>query len=574
MKILITILLFASFSLSHAKSKSVCVDLEHSAFPNKVRSSFRYNFVQSHDQSKIALYQNFASNKLALFKLWNSQTGKLLNSKTVKNFEEMSSQTSLHFSPDDSIVYLKGMTGGIPFWNLSDNKLVMSACATGMGAADVQFSHDMEIAYSTSVDGSRSLCQTRKKEGLFTANHLSWEFIFDQQEKHLYGAFALKDDESYQRMAKLLGKTGLQYVNIYKSPVIKRRFTPHKPNNSLATLILGTPPNFRLLVANNIDTELSFGLWEYQHNKKSPKKLYQFTYRIPELVSDKKPIVSYGEIKKSSDSKRAAFLSPSGVLAVFDIQSGKLLWEVNLRERHELSDETRFRFEYREDKPLTEDTLVVVQDSPDALLFFDWEAGQERELIIPDGFMSSFYNRHGNYLLLDESPSKDKSFSDRMLLLNWRTGQQQIISLPFGFIASGKLLPNSTQLMFESRSDYATANPEAKTQYAIFLYDWITGKSKIHEIPLKEDGYYFSSYLSLVNAHHLLIYNIESDKEKKEVIGLYDISKQQYRTLKEGIFLSHGDDLDNKDDSVLEAVSYDMQKNVSRFCRMDLEHNH
>ena len=575
MKILITMLLFASFSLAQAERKSVCVDLEHSAFPDEVRHYSVYNFVQSHDQSKIALYQNFESNKLALFKLWDSQTGKLLHSKTVKNFEEMSHQTSLHFSRDDSIVYLKGMTNGIPFWNLTyNNKLVMSACETGMGAADVQFSHDMKISYSTSVDGSRSLCRTRKKEGLFTANYLSREFIFDKQKKYLYAAFILKDEESHQRVAKLLGKSGRQYASLYRSPVIKQRFAPPKPDNALATLMLGTPPNFRLLVAKNLDAELSFGLWEYQHHQDSPKKIYQYTYRIPELVSEKKPLVSYSRIHKSNDSKRAAFLSPSGVLAVFNIQSGKLLWKADLRQRHGLSDQASFSFEYRKDKPLTEDSLVVVQDSPEALLFFSWETGQERELKIPDGFMSSFYKHHGEYLLLKESPSKDRRFSGRMLLLNWRTGQRQIISLPPGFTASGTLLPNSTQLMFESRPDYSKANLEAKTPYAIFLYDWKTGKSKIHEIPLKEDDYYYSNYFSLAHGHHLLIYNIESDKEKNEVIGLYDISTQQYRTLKEEIFLSHGVGLDHKDDSVLETMSYDIQKSVSTFCRMDLEHNH
>ena len=57
-------------------------------------------------------------------------------------------------------------------------------------------------------------------------------------------------------------------------------------------------------------------------------------------------------------------------------------------------------------------------------------------------------------------------------------------------------------------------------------------------------------------------------------MGLYDISKQQYHTLKEGIFLSHGDDLDHEDDTVLEIMSYDEKTHVSTFCRMDLEHKH
>ena len=133
------------------------------------------NFAFSSDHKKIATYQFSESKQQAIFKLFDSRTGKLLQSETLNNYVERSYQTRLHFSPKDSIVYLEGMSyptkggsdyGAIPFWNLANNQVVFSPCSTAMGVIDVQFSDDENVAFSRTVDSNSSLCSTQEEKAL------------------------------------------------------------------------------------------------------------------------------------------------------------------------------------------------------------------------------------------------------------------------------------------------------------------------------------------------------------------------------------------------------------------------
>ena len=217
--ILPLLLVLLSSNIAQADNPSVCTTLEGSDLTRNIDLdlgseptpdlseviAFSSNIAFSRDRQKIALYQVSDSKKLATFKLFESKTGKLVQSQTLDNYEERSHQTALQFSPQEGIVYLRGMSypaegsntsGAIPFWNLASNELVFSPCTTGMGVSTVQFSDDETVAFSTTVDSFNSLCSTQEAKVLETKDQ-GGEYTFDPKTKRLQAGKAEEDESSF-----------------------------------------------------------------------------------------------------------------------------------------------------------------------------------------------------------------------------------------------------------------------------------------------------------------------------------------------------------------------------------------
>lgn len=222
-----------------------CVTLEHSSLSKhsaEIESGLHASAL-SHDQQYIALYQYVEKKNLATFKLWNSQTGQLLKTAQLRNFEERSRQIQLRFSPNDTIVYLQGMTyhthstttGAIPFWHLADNRLIMSPCATAMGLAGVTFSTDNTVAYSRTVDGFHSLCGTQKAEQLAALWYTHHPVMFDPQKKHLSVQITMQDGNAYQQLLQNIKKGRDTYISIDPSPIQKKQILPSSHATNVTT---------------------------------------------------------------------------------------------------------------------------------------------------------------------------------------------------------------------------------------------------------------------------------------------------------------------------------------------------
>jgi len=217
--ILPLLLVLLSSNIAQADKPNDCTTLEDSDLsrnidlePRGIQApsvseaiAFSSNIAFSRDRQKIALYQVSDSKALATFKLFDSKTGKLLQSQALDNYEERSHQTALQFSPQEGIVYLRGMSypaegsntsGAIPFWNLASNELVFSPCTTGMGVSTVQFSDDETVAFSTTVDSFNSLCSTQEAKVLETKDQ-GGEYTFDPKTKRLQAGKAEEDESSF-----------------------------------------------------------------------------------------------------------------------------------------------------------------------------------------------------------------------------------------------------------------------------------------------------------------------------------------------------------------------------------------
>lgn len=217
--ILPLLLVLLSSNIAQADNPNVCATLEGSDLTRNIDLdlgseptsdlskviAFSSNVAFSRDGQKIALYQVSDSKKLATFKLFESKTGKLLQSQTLDNYEERSHQTELQFSPQEGIVYLRGMSypaessntsGAIPFWNLASNELVFSPCITGMGVSTVQFSDDETVAFSTTVDSFNSLCSTQEAKVLETKDQ-GGEYTFDPKTKRLQAGKSGEDEARF-----------------------------------------------------------------------------------------------------------------------------------------------------------------------------------------------------------------------------------------------------------------------------------------------------------------------------------------------------------------------------------------
>lgn len=217
--ILPLLLVLLSSNIAQAVNPNVCTTLEASDLTRNIdldlggkptpdlseAIAFSSNVAFSLDRQRIALYQVSDSKKLATFTLFESKTGKLLQRQTLDNYEERSHQTALQFSPQEEIVYLRGMSypaegsntsGAIPFWNLASNELVFSPCTTGMGVSTVQFSDDETVAFSTTVDSFNSLCSTQEAKVLETKDQ-GGEYTFDPKTKRLQAGKAEEDESSF-----------------------------------------------------------------------------------------------------------------------------------------------------------------------------------------------------------------------------------------------------------------------------------------------------------------------------------------------------------------------------------------
>lgn len=216
--ILPLLLVLLSSNIAQADKPNDCTTLEDSDLsrnidlePRGIQApsvseaiAFSSNIAFSRDRQKIALYQVSDSKALATFKLFDSKTGKLLQSQTLDDYEERSHQTQLYFSPQAGIVYLNGMSyhaeddtssGAIPFWNLASNEIIFSPCVTGMGVSTVQFSDDETVAFSTTVDSFNSLCSTQEAKLLETKDQ-GGEYTFDPKTKRLQAGRAEEDESN------------------------------------------------------------------------------------------------------------------------------------------------------------------------------------------------------------------------------------------------------------------------------------------------------------------------------------------------------------------------------------------
>lgn len=604
MKLLVALFLFIGFNLAEAASESVCIELEHSVSPDEVK---HYSFAESHKRDRIALYQHIGSKHTRLsaskekttefFRLWDSQTGKLLNSKKVETLTEYSSWGKLHFSPDDSIVYLADAAGGsfmkegLPFWHLKDNRMVISACDVDTGVHIVTFSDDMELAYAAAGHASHSICSTHSKHAL--TNFIGYgaasslPFTFDPQKKRAYRNYVFTDEETYKSATIRAG----QYFQSYKSPVSRHSIDDPESSDTLATMTLGTPPDFRFLTAKSTGTELSIGLWHYHPDREIPQEIYQHTLDIPELTQTKRPIVDFPQIIRSPDGKKAVFLSLSSALVAFEIQSGKLLWKNSLLHQNKAINQDNIKYDLHlstifEDRSKLSDgrPLIFQQEKSQIIILVDWQAGQKTVVEIPLDFVAESYTQYDDYLLFEFAGEYDDvSRPNRYFLLNLKTAKQKIINIPIGFQNYFKSYPPSDtkQLVFESERDPSEANHKATTPYALFIYDLETDESRIVDIPSEIYSKYHLQKLHLSHGEHLLISSerksfepyMSYHEQYRNDIGLYNVKSQQYRALQKGSILSHwlGQ---NGNGKWLKTLSYDKQKQSLNYCQFNLEHKH
>ena len=294
---------FTALNQVHATDQELCADLEKATVPEPTPEKPGYGFVLSNDKQKIALYHYLPEEKLGVIKLWDRNTGKLLKSTKITNYLERTYLGKAKFSPDDSIVYLLGMTKGIPFWHLDDNKVVTSPCETAMGVTEVQFSTDMTVAYSQTNDGFHSLCRIDKAEQLAVLPYDHGKYTFDKQAKHLYANTVTIEEDDYQNKLKNLGEKGSQYISVYKSPVTGFSYKD-RAQSFFASAFIDNTANRDLVIAKGHGDNLTVSLWQYQEGNTTPKLIHKQTTDIPnlELENDNYP---HQELKFTGDSSRA-----------------------------------------------------------------------------------------------------------------------------------------------------------------------------------------------------------------------------------------------------------------------------
>lgn len=577
------LLLFAFFifNTAQADSKFTCVDLKNSSLTEQDIEGYSHNITLSKDQKLIASYQFNRSKELAIFKLWDSQTGKLLKTEKVNKFQERSSQASLHFSPDNSFIYLLGMTDGVPFWHWKKNKLISSPCETAMGVTELELSDDLEVAYTQTVDSFRSLCSTQKSEQLAYLPYAHGSYIFDQKRKHLTSTFVFADNPSYQKLINdsILGTSNKQHVTLYKSPVPDHPYNPTS-NDSFASLLIRKYPKQHLFIAKSKGAVLSLSLWGYESEKVvSPKNIYQHSIQIPELASKQKPLAnSYNNMLVSPDKQQALFLSKSGMLILFDIQTGKLIWKHHLPTSKENIDLPNYSFNNLLKTEEDSSTLIAVieQKTPQTLLLFDWGTGKQRKLNISDdyGLINSLYYHQYNQYLLFEPIAHD---SNRWLLINWQTGQKKFLDLPDGFKPSmHHQIGNHPQLIFEPSDYNKDYLKRDKNLFNILVLDLNTGKYWLQKKP--SSGQYFAQkYIHLDHGYHR-IYTAElpaNNGKKKYGIKLYDTNNQPPKILQtvDAILYEKFQSSDRATPKY-QIISYDKQKQQSQYCSFQLEHKH
>jgi len=527
------------------------------------------NFAFSSDQKKLATYQFFESKQQAIFKLFDSKTGKLLQSKTLNNYVERSYQTRLHFSPKDSIVYLEGMSyltkddsgyGAIPFWNLANNQIIFSPCSTAMGVFDVQFSDDENVAFSKTVDSHSSLCSTQEEKALALIGQ-NGDYLFNPKTKHLYSTYATTNDKRYESLVKDLGED-IKHVSLYKSPVPEHPYRSDS-RNTFASLMLGTAPNLRQLIAKSEGDSLSLSYWDHTVQQNPPKKIYQHKFTIAELDSGE-IIVPFIHSRLSQDEKSLAFISKTGVMLIFNVETGELLWKKNLPAPVN-NDKLRYS---REDNLLAEHgasttAIVISKNEPKTLYLFDWKSGKQRQLNIPDTYYS--YKQYGQYLVFEANeykPNKPRA----LLLVNWQTGQQQIVNLPNGFdyyASEQRFIANNQQLVIENTNNADT----------VLVLNLSSGKYQTLKAPFPDKRYYSSQYFRLGDKYHRILTTKKSNKDGKEQtsIQLYDVEKKQVQSLQTAEMFFYQSLVEPAGESPeYHTISYDEKAKQTMFCRLPL----
>jgi len=568
--ILPALFVFLSSSIAHVDIPKACSTLEGADLSLNTDSSIvsSSNIAFSSDRQKIAIYQVSDAKQQATFKLFDSNTGKLLQQQTLNHYEERSRQTRLGFSPQDRIVYLQGMSystkrsadyGAIPFWNLANNQIVFSPCSTAMGVSDVQFSDDKTVAYSSTVDSFSSLCSTQEEKALALIGQ-SGSYQFNPTTKHLYANDVETNPDTYQSLVKRLGED-IKHVSLYQSPVAAHPYD-RDSRNTFASLQLGTAPNHRQLIAKSEGDRLTLSYWDHAVQQNPPKKIYQQVFTIAELGRGAIS-VPYHHSQLSPDEKQLAFISKTGVLLVFDVESGKLRWKKNLPIAATGKDSPRYNLEESlivvHGEPAS--ALVITKDNPKTLYLYDWQTGKQRELVIPDAYNLT-YQQYGRHLVFEAMQPDAQS----LLLVNWETGQQQVITLPEGFryFAHEQFyIANKQQLVLKN----------IDTADSIIALNLNTGKYQSLKAPYPDERYYSSEYIRLGDKHYRLL-DITTPTDNGEAqtnIQLYDVATKQTQTLLTADVVLYAELIEREAEAPeYHTVAYDGEAGQTMFCRWSL----
>ena len=577
MKTILPLLLVAlSSTIAQAGKPNVCSTLEDSDLSRNIDLPIASssNVAFSSDRKQIAVYQVSDAKQQAIFKLFDSKTGKLLQQKILENYEERSHQTQLHFSPQDRIVYLEGMSystkdggdnyGSIPFWNLASNQLVFSPCSTAMGVREVQFSDDETVAFSSTVDSFSSLCSTQEEKALALIGQ-SGDYLLDPKTKHLYANYVNTNDDNYQSLVKRLG-ADIKHVSLYQSPVSEYPYQSDS-RNTFVSLLIGTTPNHHQLIAKSAGDRLTLSYWDHAVQQNPPKKIYQHEFTITELNSGA-IIAPFFHSQLSPDKKQVAIISKTGVVLVFDIETGELLWKKNLPSATSDKDTPRYDLE---DNLLAEHgasatALVISKESPKVMYLFDWQSGKQRQLDIPEAYSLS-YQQYGQHLVFKTKQFEAKKDEvDSLLLVNWQTGQQQVVKLPDGFSYFAHeqfFIANKQQLVLKN-SDAADS---------ILALNLSSGKYQTLKAPYPDERYYSSEYVRLGGKHYRLASTTKSDGDSKEQtsIQLYDVETRQVNLLETADVFLYSELVERAGASPeYHTVSYDWQAKQASFCRWPL----
>ena len=239
---------------------------------SKLVSTITSNVVFSDDKRLIASYDYLEQQKKALFRLWDANTGKLLRTNTLANYEERSVQTSLRFSPNERFVYLQGMSypadgsqpyGSVPFWNIQTNQLVFSPCATAMGVSTVRFNHDQTVAYTHTVDDYVSLCSTSEAK-VFASVFQPSDLV---KKEKLFETFA---DKNYQYFHHLSDQANLKQLQDKKL----LQLYDYSPTNAKQASVKQTP----------VKQDASLAKLPSATSTKSPKQIKSVAVRDEQLI--------------------------------------------------------------------------------------------------------------------------------------------------------------------------------------------------------------------------------------------------------------------------------------------------
>lgn len=556
-------------TIAQADIPKVCSTLQGADLGRNIGSPsyFSNNVAFSSNRQQIALHQVFHAKQQVTFKLFDSNSGKLLKQKTLDNYEERD-LTDLQFSPQDRIVYLRGMSysskssadyGSIPFWDLARNQLVFSPCSTAMGVREVQFSEDETVAFSSTVDSFSSLCSTQEEKALALVGQ-DGDYLFNPKSKKLYANYVDTSPKNYQSLLKHLGED-IKHVSLYPSPVSEHPYQSDS-RNIFVSLLLGTVPNHRQLIAKSEGERLTLSYWDHAISQNPPKKLYQHEFTIAELNSGAIS-VPFFHSQLSPDKKRVAIISKTGVVLAFDIETGELLWKRNLPAT--TNDKGKLRYGL-EDNLLAEHgatatALVIKRDVPTMLYLYDWQTGQQRELVIPDGY-SLFYKQYGQQLVF--KAIQDDAHS--LLLVNWQTGQQQKIKLPDGFSYFSYdqfFIADSQQLVLKDHTATDT----------VLVLNLGSGKYQVLKAPYPDARYYSSEYTRLGDKYYRINSTTKRghDGEDKVSIQLYDVTSKQARVLQTADVFLHSELVERVGKTPeYHTVAYDGMTKQMMFCRFSL----